>query len=223
MTSIDTSTGFPGWNPAGTRRVSRSADQTDPEESATVKRADDLVDLVERSRAGCHVAYRRLVELHQDRIYRFCLGWVGNVEDAQEICQDTFVKAYSALPRTRSAEHFSAWIYRIARNHCHDHHRSRRQRNASRNRPLQPDDGDRLVSPSHPPDETAVRSEQWGQLEAGIASLPVPLREALILCGIEGLSHEECADILSCSRRAVEGRLYRARAQLSEWLEQKSG
>ncbi len=222
MTSTDTSTGFPTW-PAAARRLSRSADRAVAAESHAEKRTDELVDLVERSRGGCHESYRRLVELHQDRIYRFCLGWVGNVEDAQEICQDTFVKAYSALPRARSAEHFSAWIYRIARNHCHDHHRSRRQRNASRNRPLQPDDGDRFVSPSHAPDETAVRSEQWGHLEAGIASLPVPLREALILCGIEGLSHEECADILSCSRRAVEGRLYRARTQLSEWLAQKAG
>ncbi|NLT69721.1 MAG: RNA polymerase sigma factor [Verrucomicrobiaceae bacterium] len=223
MTSTDTSTGFPGWNPTGARRPSPSAGHAAAVESAAEQRTDELVDLVERSRSGCHESYRRLVELHQDRIYRFCLGWVGNVEDAQEICQDTFVKAYSALPRARSAEHFSAWIYRIARNHCHDHHRSRRQRNASRNRPLHPDDGDRFVSPSHAPDETAVRSERWGQLEAGIASLPVPLREVLILCGIEGLSHEECSGILSCSRRAVEGRLYRARTQLSEWLERKSG
>ena len=220
MTVTDALNGFSGWLPGAVRTDSRNADEALA--SSSLKPSSEIALLVERSRGGCHEAYRALVELHQDRIYRFCLGWVGNVEDAQEICQDTFVKAFSALPRAHSAEHFSAWIYRIARNHCHDHHRSRRQRNASRNRPLQPGDGDHFIYPGDTPDESAVRSEERGHLEEGIASLPIPLREAIILCGIEGLSHEEGALILSCSRRAVEGRLYRARAQLSEWLKQKS-
>lgn len=223
MTISDADTRFPAWKQEGTCAPSRNVDEVSAEKVVDRKQANATVELVERSRSGCHESYRRLVELHQDRIYRFCLGWVGNVEDAEEICQDTFVKAYSALPRAHSAEHFSAWVYRIARNQCHDHYRSRHQRDASRNRPLQPADGDRFISPSHAPDETAVRTERWGQLETGIAALPVPLREAIILCGIEGLSHEECATILSCTRRAVEGRLYRARAQLSDWLQQKSG
>lgn len=222
MTITNANARFPVWKQGGAC-APQIADEVSAGDTPRKQQASEVAQLVELSRSGCHEAYRRLVELHQDRIYRFCLGWVGNIEDAQEICQDAFVKAYSALPRAHSAEHFSAWIYRIARNHCHDHYRSRHQRNASRNRPLQPADGDQFISPSHAPDETAVRTEQWGQLEAGIASLPVPLREAIILCGIEGLSHEECAAILSCSRRAVEGRLYRARTQLSEWLQQKSG
>jgi RNA polymerase sigma-70 factor, ECF subfamily len=216
MTITDTTAGLPAWIPASVSDASRPI----AEATAGSRQAGEIVILVERSREGCHESYRRLVELHQDRIYRFCLGWVGNVQDAQEVCQDTFVKAYSALPRYRSSDHFSAWLYRIARNHCHDHHRSRRQRNSSRNRPLQPGDVDQFISPAHAPDENAVRSEQLTELEIGIARLPVALREAIILCGIEGLSHEECASILACSRRAVEGRLYRARTQLSALLEE---
>ena len=220
MTATDSTADFPSWIPASVRGTTRTGETTVPR--TTTKQDAEVSALVERSRHGCHEAYRRLVELHQDRIYRFCLGWVGNVEDAQEICQDTFVKAYSALPRYRSTDQCSAWLYRIARNHCHDHYRSRRHRNASRNRPLQPGDGDHFVSPAHAPDETAVRSEQWNRVESAIAALPVPLREAIILCGIEGLSQDECAAILSCSRRAVEGRIYRARQQLAESLGQKS-
>lgn len=219
MTVTDTAAAYPLWIPPSGGEASPTNEEANVR--PVPKSNPETAALVERSRKGCHESYRRLVELHQDRIYRFCLGWVGNVQDAQEICQDTFVKAYSALPRYRSTDHFSAWLYRIARNHCHDHYRSRRQRNASRNRPLQPGDGDHFISPSHAPDEDAVRSESLSQLEAGIAALPVSLREALILCGVEGLSHEECAAILSCSRRAVEGRLYRARTQLSEWLRDK--
>jgi len=220
MTATDSTADFPSWIPASAGRATRSGDNIAARPAT--KPDDGVADLVERSRHGCHEAYRRLVELHQDRIYRFCLGWVGNVEDAQEICQDTFVKAYSALPRYRSTDQFSAWLYRIARNHCHDHHRSRRHRNASRNRPLQPGDGNHFVSPIQAPDETALRSEQWNHLETAIAALPVPLREVIILCGIEGLSQDECAAILSCSRRAVEGRLYRARQQLCASLGQNA-
>ena len=220
MTATDSTAEFPSRILASVRESAHSVDTN----ASRVKERHDarVAALIERSRQGCHDSYRHLVELHQDRIFRFCLGWVGNVEDAQEICQDTFVKAYSALPRYRSTDQFSAWLYRIARNHCHDHHRSRRHRNASRNRPLQPGDGDHFVSSVQAPDETAVRSEQWIRLESAIAALPVPLREAIILCGIEGLSQEECAAILSCSRRAVEGRLYRARQQLTESLGPKT-
>ena len=178
-----------------------------------------IADLIEQSRSGSHDAYRRLVAIYQDRIFRFCLGWVGNVEDAEEISQDTFVKAYSALPRYRSTDYFCAWLYRIARNHCHDHYRSRRSRNAVRNRPLDGGDSNVLVSSDHQPDESAARSEDLRRLEEGIAQLPVTLREVIILCGIEGMTYDECAAILACTRRAVEGRLYRARLQLSEWLE----
>ncbi len=179
-------------------------------------------NLVELSRSGCHESYRRLVEIYQDRIFRFCLGWVGNVEDAEEISQDTFVKAYSALPRYRSTDHFRAWLYRIARNQCHDHYRSRRSREASRNRPLLPGDSEALVSADHPPDEGAARSEDLRRLEERIAQLPVSLREVIILCGIEGMTYDECASILACSRRSIEGRLYRARIQLSDWAGKKN-
>ncbi len=174
-------------------------------------------DLVEASRNGSHEAYRSLVALYQDRIFRFCLGWVGNTEDAEEICQDTFVNAFSALPRFRSSGQFSSWLYRIARNNCHDHHRSRRHRNSTQNRPLERGDINSMISPVPQPDDSAVKIEELKRLESGIARLPVNLRDVVVLCCVEGMSYAECAAILRCSIRAVEGRLYRARTELEAW------
>ena len=103
-------------------------------------------------------AYRELVELHRHRIYRFCLGWTGSPEDAEELCQDVFVRAYSALPRYQDESRFAAWLSRIARNRCHDHHRSRGRRDAAKNRPLAPGENDTLVSPAPRPDQSAEPS-----------------------------------------------------------------
>lgn len=199
---------FPDWISA--RFPTRETGDTSPSSSRES-------ELVEASRNGSHEAYRLLVDLYQDRIFRFCLGWVGNTQDAEEICQDTFVNAFSALPRYRSSGQFSSWLYRIARNNCHDHHRSRRHRNSVKNRPLEPTDADMMVSKGPQPDDCAVNAEEIKQLESGIARLPANLRDVVVLCAIEGMSYAECAAILSCSVRAVEGRLYRARTELETW------
>jgi len=176
---------------------------------------DRSARLVARSREGCHEAYAELIHRHRDRIYRFCLGWTGNPEDAEELCQDVFVRAYSALPRYQGENHFSAWLFRIARNRCHDHHRSRSQRNTSRNRTLEDSRVEELSAPGPRPDENAAETEELAKLRQAIAALPERLREVIVLCGIEGLSQDECATLLGCSRRAVEGRLYRARQELA--------
>lgn len=172
--------------------------------------------LVTEARQGCHEAYRRLVEHHRDRVFRYCLAWSGNREDAEELCQDTFVRAYSALPRYRDEGQFLAWLYTIARNRCHDFHRRETRRRLATHQNMDGIGEKELVSPRPAPDEQAVESEALRRLRAAIAGLPERLREVLILCGIEGMSHESCAELLGCSTRAVEGRLYRARRELAE-------
>lgn len=173
-----------------------------------------IAPLVQRSREGCHEAYAELVRLYHPRILRFCLAWTGDPSDAEEICQDAFVRAYSALPRFVGEDRFHSWLLCIARNLCHDHHRRKSRRERRHFRWL----CERREEPREiaAPDAEISGNEQLDSLRKAIAELPPRLREVVVLCGIEGLPQEECARILGCSRRAVEGRLYRARRELAD-------
>jgi len=202
-------------------RASARASAGSVREAFVAANLDD--SLVARCTLGDDDAFRQLVERYQTRLYRFCCQWLPDAEDAREAVQDTFVQAYEALPRYRSQGRFSAWIYRIALNQCRDRHRSRagRQRRLTTALPETPEGGEfRCSRPA--PDELAARACDWERLRRGIAALPRRLREIAILRGVEGLSEDLCAEILGTSKRAVEGRYYRARRELATWLEREA-
>jgi len=178
--------------------------------------------LVRSAAAGDDDAFRLLVESHQERIYRFCHQWLPDAEDAREATQDTFVRAYEAIGRYRQRGKFSTWLFRIALNQCRDRHRSRAARNRRQTAHLEETEA-RLACHRPPPDEAAAVSGEMAALWRGIEALPPSLRDALILRCIEGLDQDDCAAILDCSARAVEGRLYRARRELETWWRRERG
>ena len=177
--------------------------------------------LIRRAQGGDTGAFRILVELHEDMIFRVCHQWLALEEDAREACQDTFVKAWQALPAWQPRARLSTWLYQIALNQCRDRARSRayRQRQATTN-------FDQLTAtpacPHASPDLAAVRRDDMLKLQQGLAALPAASREILILCAMEGLSYQEAALVLKCSPRAIEGRLYRARQLLLAWWNRES-
>ncbi len=182
-----------------------------PRELETVECA-----LVRDAAAGDETAFHQLVERYQERVYHFCFQWLRDAEDAREACQDTFVRAYHAIGRYRERGQFLAWLYRIALNKCRDRHKSKCAR--QRRQTLRLEDSPvahQCHAPS--PDESAIHSSDIEKLRRGIQSLPPRLRAPVILCAVEGLSQEVCAEILNCSPRAIEGRLYRARRELARW------
>lgn len=213
-TSADTLHPFPEWSASPSPAVTSAA-------TCPKNRPDEAEALICRAREGSRDAYDAFVLLFQDRIFRFCFNWVGDTHDAEELCQDTFVRAYSALPRYESMERTAAWLYRIARNLCHDHHRSLHRRNTTKTQSIDSVDTAALICQMDGPDERTMQSENLGKIQRGITQLPPSLREVIVLCGIEGLSYDATALILKCSRRAVEGRLRRARMQLTEWCEKE--
>jgi RNA polymerase sigma-70 factor (ECF subfamily) len=170
---------------------------------------------IEAAGGGCEEAFRALLERHQQRIHRLCYHCLGNEQDALEACQDTFVRAYHALPRFKPRARLSTWLHRIALNLCRD-----RLRRPRRTVPL---DGLELPCGSASPDEAAIRAADLAKLARGLATLPPRLHKVVVLCCLEGLSHAECAEILKCSTRAIEGRLYRARRLLARWWEKNDG
>lgn len=172
--------------------------------------------LIVRSQQGCHHAFRALVEQHQGLVHRISLRWLECPEDAAEVCQDTFLRAWQALPAWQPRGKFRTWLCQIALNLCRDRARSRTRRQSRATvplaaLPLSP------VCPQPAPDVSAIHAGDMDKLRIGLARLPPALRGVLILCGMEGLSHLEAAAILQCSPRAVEGRLYRARRALLKW------
>lgn len=187
---------------------------------AAVLFSSDEDRLVEAAAGGDDKAFVQLVERHQEKVFRFCCQWLKNSEDAREATQDTFVKAYLALERYRKQGRFSTWLFQIALNQCRDRIKSKAGSQSRRTDSFGGGTGDDFVCPAPAPDEAVALSGEQERLGNAIERLPMSLRAVVIICGVEGMSQETCAEILNISVRAVEGRFYRARRQLETWLDE---
>jgi RNA polymerase sigma-70 factor (ECF subfamily) len=170
--------------------------------------------LAQRAIAGEDAAFTLLMQRHKGRLYRFIRRYVGHDDDAFDLLQDSFVSAWTALKRFDTQRPFVAWLRQIALNKCRDHARRRVLRAIVRYVSGEHDVAPSLARWANP--EAALRvDETLQQLDAAIVSLPVTLREPLILCVFENLSHRETAQLLGVSEKAVETRLYRAKRELA--------
>lgn len=189
-------------------------------ETTHVDASEDL-RLLRVAQGGCPDAFRSLVERHQQRLYHFCYRYLRNAEDAREVCQDAFVRAHGAMSRFKPKARVSTWLYQIALNLCRD-----RARAAGRRRAGSPVEAVEAVEAScraSTPDQAAMLGADLAKLDRGLAALSEKSRSVLVMSCLDGLSHEECAAILKCSERAVEGRIYRARRELAAWWDADGG
>lgn len=173
---------------------------------------------IARSREGDKDAYRRLVEGCQDRLFGLVLSLVGNREQAEDLTQEIFVKAYFALSSFQGQAAFYTWLYRIASNHCLDYLRKRRPLQISLDSPLTSDSDrtfeDTLEAP--PADHPDASLEGPAEAAALLNVLEPEQRLILTLRELEGHSYEELADVLNCPVNTVKSRLNRAREALKE-------
>ena len=166
---------------------------------------------------GDAAAFRRLVERHGSTLHRFCRHFLGCERDAEDTCQETFVRAWHALPRYKDRGHFRAWLWRIALNLCRDHLRARKARRqwvCDWPQDLLPET---LAGAANSPDEAAILRADLIRLAKGMDLLPEALRLPLLLCCVENLPQHECAGVLGITVRAVETRIRRARQRLLAW------
>jgi len=180
----------------------------------------DLV-IIERVMNGDSEAFSILVERYQDRIYSVALGYTYNRDDAVDITQDTFVKAYQKIRTFDSASAFYTWLYRIAINTSIDFLRKKKTRNIdSLDDAKYQEVGFEPMSrdPGADPEKVAVRSEQAAILRKAVSSLSHKLRSVAVLHDVEGLSQEEVARILRIPLGTVKSRVSRARAELKHLL-----
>lgn len=190
-------------------------------DAGDVSREDDR--LIREAANGDDAAFGRLVERFQDQIYHFCYQWLGDAEDAQEACQDTFVQAYQALGRYEKRGRFTTWLYRIALNQCRDRHKSKASRNRRNTRSIDDDHAGELVCSNPMPDQSTSNHEQLEELRQRVGDLPEKLRAPIVLCCMEGMSQQEAAAVLKCSVRAVESRLRRGRGILVDRWNESQG
>jgi len=174
----------------------------------------DESSIVKRFKNGEKAAFEELVLKYQDRIYNLCRHMLGNIHDAEDAAQDTFIKAYHNLDNFRPEASFYTWLYRIAVNTCLDY----------KKKPFfgsfftKTDEAEEFIdepASDRPSPERLYESKQIGHtLHNGIKKLPSKLRTAIVLKEIEGLSYEEIADILEISIGTVKSRISRAREEL---------
>ena len=171
--------------------------------SAPVARGDEA-RLVERSQGGDRLAFEELVRRHADRLYAVVLRFVADADEAEEVTQETFLRAWRSIEKFEHRSQFFTWLYRIGINEA--------KRRAERKPPP-----GRIASIEDAPDwsEAPDFRTQQGQLrsvlEDAVRALPIEYRAPLILRDVEGLSTEEAAEVMELGQAAFKSRLHRAR------------
>ncbi|MGV1681524.1 RNA polymerase sigma factor [Sphingopyxis sp. NJF-3] len=184
--------------------------------SAPISRCSDQ-ELAALARAGHEAAFRELLSRYKQPVYRLIVKHVGDADEALDLTQESFVAGFSAIGRYDSERPFRIWISQIAINKCRDWARRRKVR-AFFSRALPMETVHYMASDAPSPDEETSAKSELARVRAAIAALPQSLREVLVLRAIEDYSQAEAAAVLNLSEKAVETRLYRARARLRELL-----
>ena len=179
-------------------------------------------DLVRHARRGDLSAYDELVKRYQQRIYATIYHMTSNHEDANDLAQDSFIKAFQALKSFRGGSSFYTWIYRIAVNKTINYLKQRKNKHH-----FSLNDID--FNTENNPDLVALISDKTPVREVGLTELQKKLNEALmrlsephrmvvVLHDVQGQSHEEIAEIMDCNIGTVRSRLFYARQQLQGFL-----
>lgn len=186
--------------------------------------AEDEADrvLVAAVLDGDPTAYRGLVERYQERVYTVVYGLVRNREDARDLAQESFVRAYQNLKSFRVESSFYTWLYRIAMNTALDHLRRQKMRRheAYEEGVATRETGSVLSDGAHR--DTAHRSLERKQLHARLMAaldeLPEDQRQVIVLREVDGLSYKEISEVMEIPEGTVMSRLYYARRKLKSVL-----
>lgn len=176
--------------------------------------------LVREAQAGSRAAFDMLVLKYQRRVERLLSRSVRDPADVADLCQETFLAAYRALPAFRGDSAFYTWVYRIAINAAKRHHGHR-----ARQRPVESldDDDGTFGTGGAPSDDATPEALLAGrqlvqELDDAVAALAEDQRRALLLREVDGLSYDEIADLMDCPQGTVRSRIFRAREAVAARL-----
>lgn len=173
---------------------------------------DEDAPLVDRSLKGDADAFAELVSRHQKRIHNLAYRMSQSADEAADLAQETFVRAWQQLDTFRADARFSTWLYRLAVHVCLNAARAAASRNKTR------DNFSReSLSESYEVD-TNAESERVERVHLALQRLEPSLRAAIVLTVFDGLDHAEAARLLGCAETTVSWRLFMARRKLRRWL-----
>lgn len=182
---------------------------------------EQILSIIRDVLAGNTDAFEDIVRAYERNVYNIALRMSGNREDALDISQESFLKAYHSLHSFRGDSKFSVWLYRIVSNTCLDFLRERKRRAEV---PLVRENGEgetedaQVADESLSPETLFERRQTREALRRGLESLPEDQRKILLLREIQGFSYEEIGSILSLESGTVKSRIFRARRKLCEFL-----
>lgn len=193
----------------------------------SIEQREADAETIRQVQAGDAEAYRRLVLKYQQKVYGVSFGMVQNPEDAREITQEAFIKAYKSLGRFRFDASFYTWLYRITVNLAIDFKRravKRRTDELDETRQYKDEAG--MVMQSHTsasPGRRLERKRLADTIQEAIDQLPEDQRTAILLREVEGLSYREIAESMDCAEGTVMSRLFYGRKKLQEILKDLRG
>jgi RNA polymerase sigma-70 factor (ECF subfamily) len=188
----------------------------------------ELVDeeLVRRVQAGDKKAFDLLVLKHQNKIAQLINRYIRDPHETLDVAQETFIKAYRALPAFRGESAFYTWLYRIAINTAKNHIAARSRR------PLDDDieievaeqfEGENSLKDQETPEGLLMRDELGRIIQMALNELPPELRTAITLREMDGLSYDEIAEVMDCPVGTVRSRIFRAREAIDKKIQSLMG
>lgn len=184
---------------------------------------DADIELVKQTLRGDKEGFEKLVYLYQDKVYSLCYRYSGNEEDAFDLAQEAFIKAYRSLSTFKGKSRFSTWLYRVTTNVCLDELRRRRRdiQSQSLDQPVTGSDGEMsriILDESQSIDTWYETKEQAEYIQSLLNELKPDHRMVLLLKDIMELSYEEISQVLNISTGTIKSRLSRARDLLRRKL-----
>jgi RNA polymerase sigma-70 factor (ECF subfamily) len=178
--------------------------------------ADADAELVLQSQNGDPAAFEALIRNHQHMVHSLTFRMTGSLADAEDLAQESFIRAYEQIGDFRGASKFSTWLYRIAVNTCLNWRQSEARRfqlqtNCAEEFAARHNDGEELSG------------DQANEVQAALLKLPAKQRAAIVLTIYDGLNHAEAAKVLGCSETTVSWRVFAAKRKLKRWLSASAG
>ena len=176
--------------------------------------------IIEKVLGGDANAFEELVLKYEKTVYNLALRMVGDRDDAFDMTQEAFIKAYGSLSSFRGDSKFSVWIYRIATNVCLDFLRSK-SRKQQVSLTVSDDDEDAqldIPDPSSDPEQQLMQKMSMQSVEEGLKTLPDKQRQILVMRELGGMSYAEIGKALSLEEGTVKSRIFRARKRLCTFL-----